>query len=92
MIGGQEIKVELRKHLGEEGLLGLYKPLENKILVATHSSGVPMHSQQIEQTFWHEYSHCLFRACRKGELYVDEELVDLMGEFLYQSVGKKAKW
>lgn len=91
IIGGQEIKVQTVRNL-DDFTLGLYVPLHNMIKIRTHVNDKPIHPQQVEQTFWHEYAHCLLLSCRKQDLYVDEELVDLMGEFLYQSVGKKAKW
>lgn len=92
IIGGQEIKVELCRKLDTEHTLGIYYPLLNSIKVRTHCNDSEINPQQVEQTFWHEYAHCLLLACRKHDLFVDEELVDLMGEFLYQSIGKKAKW
>mgnify|MGYP000190795020 CR=1 FL=1 len=89
-IGGQEIKVRTMKHIGIEGAIGVYKSLSNEILVQTHMNGKPMAVSQVEQTYHHELIHCLFDHARQEDLCCNEELVDLMGELLYQ-VNKSSK-
>lgn len=79
------------KQIPQEGAVGLCKFFENEILVQTHLSGKPIAKSQVEQTFWHEYCHYLFDQCRREDLSLDENLVDLCGEFLYQSLGLR-KW
>lgn len=90
-MGGQTIKVTV--HNGSSpppsDILGLCKFLENTIDIYTKCQGRIIAVEQVEQTFWHEYAHYLLFQTRKDELTHDEELVDLLGEFLYQSIGKK---
>lgn len=90
-MGGQTVKVYVKKDINSEGDVGLCKFLHNEIYVQTHDKGKPMAKEKIEQTFWHEYAHYLLHQCRKDDLSENEELVDLMGEMLYQSIGKK-RW
>lgn len=90
-IGGQTITVKVQKTIDVEGAIGAYKAIDNEILVQTHLQGKLMPRSQVEQTFYHEFVHCLFDHCRQDELCSNEELVDLMGELLYQALGKKSK-
>jgi len=90
-IGGQKVKVIVKKKIDTEGAVGVCLFFQNEIHIQTHLNGKLMAKSQIEQTFWHEYVHYLLSHCRQEELSSNEELVDLMGEFLYQSLGKK-KW
>lgn len=90
-IGGQEINVIIKKTIEVEGAIGAYKSMENEIHIQTHMDGKALPKSQVEQTFYHEYVHCLFDQCRQPELCSNESLVDLMGEFLYQSLGKRLK-
>lgn len=89
-IGGQEIKIRVMKDIQVEGAIGVYKSLANEIRVQTHLSGEAMAPSQVEQTYYHELCHCLFDHARQYELCANEELVDLMGELLYQ-VNKSSK-
>jgi len=88
-MGGQEIKVIVKKNINKEGAIGLYRSHHNEIHVQTHLDGEPLPKTQVHQTFCHEYIHALLDACRREELCGDEDLVDLMAEFLYQSLGSK---
>ena len=90
-MGGQTVKVKLMKTIPVEGAVGLCKFFENEILIQTHTNGKPMAKTQVEQIFYHEFMHYLFDQCRREDLSTDENLVDLAGEFLYQSLGHK-KW
>lgn len=90
-MGGQIIKVHIKRCVDVEGAIGYYKHHENEIGIQTHLNGSPIAVSQVEQTFWHEYAHCLLDHCREEELSTNEKLVDLLGEFLYQSLGKQ-KW
>lgn len=90
-MGGQEITVRVMKNIEKEGAIGLYRPLHNDIQIQTQVDKEDIHPSQTELIFWHEFSHCLLSACRREDLSENEELVDLMAEFLYQSVGKN-KW
>lgn len=88
-IGGQEIKIITKKAIDREGAIGEYSSHENLIYIQTHLNGKALPVSQIRQTFCHEFMHCLFDHCRQEELCANEELVDLMGEFLMQSLGPK---
>ena len=90
-MGGQTIKVKVKPDVGKDGAIGFYSSYENRIEVQTHLDGSLIDKSKVEQTFWHEYAHCLLEHCRQDDLGANEDLVDLMGEFLYQSLGKK-KW
>lgn len=90
-IGGQEITVKVMKHIGIEGAIGVYKSAENLILVQTHMNNKPMARSQVEQTFHHELMHCLFDQARQEDLCSNEDLVDLMGELLYQVIKTSKK-
>lgn len=90
-MGGQVVKVEIVKQV-EPGVLGKCFFFENMIKVGTHLDGKPVNKEQVEQTFWHEFCHYLFFQARQDELCYNEPLVDLLGEFLYQSLGKAVKW
>lgn len=90
-MGGQTVRVRVMKNIHAEGAIGSYKDLANEIQVQTHVDGSPMPDTKVEQTFWHEYAHCLLAHCRREDLNADENLVDLMGEFLHQSLGDKLK-
>ena len=90
-MGGQIIKVKIKKTITTEAATGVCRFYENEIHLQTHLDGTLINKTQVEQTFWHEYAHYLLYHCRQEELCTNEELVDLMGEFLYQSLGKR-KW
>ena len=89
--GGQIIKVKVLKTVEKEGAVGCYYSLLNEIHIQTHVEGAPMPVEKVEQIFWHEYAHALTDSCRDEDLCANEPLIDLMGEFLYQSLGK-LKW
>lgn len=91
-LGGQTIRTEVKETIPVEGAIGCYKIHENLIQLQTHVNGIAISKEQVEQTYWHEYAHAILSACRQEELSCNEELVDLMGEFLYQSIGKKGSW
>ena len=88
-MGGQEVKVLVKRTIDTEGAIGVCKFVENEIHIQTHINGKPMAKSQVEQTFYHEFVHYLLDQCRREDLSSDEILVDLMGEFLYQALGKK---
>ena len=90
--GGQTIKVKIMKDIGSGDDTGFYKCYFNLICVQTHWEGSLIAKEQVEQTFWHEYAHALLDHSRKEDLSIDEPLVDILGEFLYQSIGKSVKW
>jgi hypothetical protein len=91
-MGGQNVKVVVKEDIGDPGNNGGCNFEENIISVQSHqANGDLRSSDMVEQTYWHEYAHFLLSQCRREDLSKDENLVDLMGEFLYQSIGKK-KW
>lgn len=86
-LGGQTIKVYIKRTVEKEGCIGFYSSLLNEIHVQTHVEGRAMPTDKVEQTFWHEYAHALTDSCRQEAICSDEAFIDLMGEFLYQSLG-----
>ncbi len=57
---------------------GLYLHEEKTILLKSKKGG------HYEATFFHELFHCIFEHTGMPELSKDEELVDRLGEALYQ--------
>ena len=92
-MGGQIIKVVIVKELFCDGqaILGKFEAILNEIHLAKTVFGKVIVKSQVEQTYYHEYAHCLMFHCRQDNLNENEELIDLMGEFLYQSLKKKSK-
>jgi hypothetical protein len=86
-IGGQKIKVKTFKSTDIEGAVGAYKSSKNEIDVQTHVNGEEFPASKVQQIFCHEYVHCLFDHARREDLCANEELVDLMGELILQSLG-----
>ena len=87
-LGGQTITTKIMKDIEVEGAIGVYKSLQNEIRVQTHANGMAIAKTKVEQTYWHEYAHAVTDACRREDLCVNEEFIDLLGEFLFQSVGQ----
>ena len=46
--------------------------------------GTRMTASNQEQTFWHEVMHCIFEVLSYNEHYQNEQLVDQIGQCLYQ--------
>jgi len=88
-IGGQTFKVIVKKTIEREDAIGEFRSLMNEIHVQTHIEGKKIPVSQVQQTFCHEFIHCLFDACRQEDLNRNEELVDLMGDFLHQALGDR---
>jgi hypothetical protein len=82
---GQLITVQFVDDLvNKNNALGLCHYMSNQIDL--QSPNDEFCEQQIEQTFWHEYSHMLFWKAGFGKLANKEKLIDVLGSLLHQSI------
>jgi len=86
-LGGQTYKVSCKPSIEIDGALGIWLPYSNHIMVQTHLNGHAIVKEAIDQTFCHEWGHALMAACRRDDLCADENFIDLLGEFLCQSIN-----
>jgi len=78
---GHTIKVKITEHLSEDNV-GEWKPAQQEILILPDSKNFTKSNQ--EQTFWHETMHAIFDVLSYPDHYVDEQLVDRIGQCLHQ--------
>jgi predicted SprT family Zn-dependent metalloprotease len=83
---GQKISVEMRKALFFEGdkSNGLCLPNENKILIQDNTKKYPHAQDNIEQTFYHEFTHFMLYKLGYDELSQDEKFVEQIASCLHQ--------
>lgn len=66
--------------------LGLFISRENKIALMPSTKELPIPQSTMEQVFCHELVHALFFYAEKPKLFVNEELVNLLGGLLHQAL------
>lgn len=83
---GQKITVEMRKALfyEKEKQNGLCLPQENKILIQENTKKYPHAQDNIEQTFYHEFTHFMLYKLGYDELSQDEKFVDQIASCIHQ--------
>lgn len=86
-IFGQTIKVQMVKTLvSDEEAVGLWLANENKIKLQKSSEKYPIKEENIEQTFYHELTHCILDKIGHNELSSNEEFVERFAQALHQVV------
>jgi len=78
---GHTIKVRITTDVSEDNV-GEWKPAQQEILVLPVGKKFTKSNQ--EQTFWHETMHAIFDVLSYPDHYVDEQLVDRIGQCLHQ--------
>lgn len=82
---GQVITVQFVDDLVyKKNALGLCHYMGNQIDL--QSPNDEFCEEQIEQTFWHEYSHMIFWKAGFQKLADKEKLIDVFGSLLHQSI------
>jgi hypothetical protein len=86
-IFGHTIKVKLTKDIAKHGAVGLYEHNANVIYIQTHLDGNPATESQMEHTFYHELTHCIFSHLNLWDDNQDERKVDTVGGCLHQALS-----
>lgn len=83
-VGGLVFPVHIQKIHADKGVLALGKIdyEQQQILIDPTLASL----QVTEQSFFHELMHLLFFVCGESDLRVNERLVEVMGQFLYQAI------
>lgn len=82
---GQTITVQFFDDLvNKKNALGLCHYMANEIHLQSPNEEFCV--EQIEQTFWHEYSHMIFWKAGFQKLADKEKLIDVFGSLLHQSI------
>jgi hypothetical protein len=68
----------------ESDAVGLAVLRENKIVIQRHGKQKPMTADQVGHTFYHELVHTIFDKLGEDDLNKNDQLVDLIGQCLYQ--------
>ena len=78
---GHTIKIKITEDIADDNV-GHYDPQKQEILIRPASDKFTQSNQ--EQTFWHEAMHVIFNVLSYDDHYIDEALVDRIGQCLYQ--------
>ncbi len=82
---GELHKVKMLKQVDRGKSVGEWDPNKNIIRLAQKDyEGLSRNPEAIEQTYYHELTHCLLEAISRHELSDDETFVDLMAKCLHQ--------
>lgn len=86
-IFGQTIKVLYKRALHKShNAVGYWFPNKNKIDLQQSTKEYQVNKENIEQTFFHEFTHCVFDKIGRNDLSQDETLVDTFGQVLHQFI------
>tara|TARA_R110001632_G_scaffold161915_2_gene280264 strand:- start:34 stop:330 length:297 start_codon:yes stop_codon:yes gene_type:complete len=84
-IFGQTITVKYSNCIRKLGAVGLYEHDSKVITVATHDIDDKPHDEDfMSATLYHEIIHVLLSYTGQYELNMNEQMVELMGQCLYQ--------
>lgn len=82
---GHTIKVKVVKKIPGKGMhlnRGLWVPEKNLIYIESNPTNIDL----MEQTLYHEISHCILDNMGYTKLSSDEKFVDLLGSMLHQMI------
>lgn len=69
-----------------QNAIGEARYQENKIYLQNNTPTYPQDKSQIEQTFYHELIHMIFKYSEREKLSKDEELVNIVASLLHQAL------
>jgi 5-methylcytosine-specific restriction endonuclease McrBC regulatory subunit McrC len=83
-----EVVIDNKYCWKNDSIYGIYIPHDNKIILATKyktEKGWRKYKQEIiESTLYHELAHCLLLHTSYEDLWLDERLVNLLGNLFHQ--------
>ena len=84
-IFGQTIAIKYSNCIRKMGAVGLYCHDSKEITIATHDIDDKEHDEDfLNATLYHETTHCILTYLGLHDLNMNEQMVELIGQCLYQ--------